>query len=156
MTRMNCVRGWIATLAFVGALVGCGRVAMAPSTPSNSLLPAASQMQPSGAPVPGVVCPRQKGITAKPCVVRLTAKKATVTVTTGGPKGGKFTVRDTGCTTRLIATVKGKDNTYEVKAGSHGRGQCVVNFVDYGAGSKRLGTAKVIILNNVDATRKKP
>ncbi|HLY02050.1 MAG TPA: hypothetical protein VKR56_06070 [Candidatus Cybelea sp.] len=85
-----------------------------------------------------------------PCAVTLTAGKRAVTVTTKGPKGGHFTVRDTGCTSRLIATIKRLHSSYDIIAGAHGRGQCVASFIDYGSSKKRLGAAKVIIVNDVD------
>jgi hypothetical protein len=112
-----------------------------------------SQLQPDGAPVADAKCPTQKEITMKPCVAKLNAAKPAVTVTARGPKGGAFTVNDTGCTTRMIATikvVKGSPDTYKISAGSHGRGQCVATFVDFTSGGKRLGAGKVIIVNNVD------
>ncbi|HEY1883108.1 MAG TPA: hypothetical protein VGG51_08710 [Candidatus Cybelea sp.] len=144
---MKDIRGAIASLAVAGTLVGCGGGAA--TAPSNALLPA-SQMRPERAPVIDQRCPSEKGVSAKPCVVKLSAGTPEVTVTTAGPKGGKFTFHDSKCTSRLIATIKGKRGSYKVKAGTHGRGQCVATFVDYSAAGKRLGAAKVIILNNVD------
>ncbi len=85
-----------------------------------------------------------------PCAVTLTAAKREATVTTKGPKGGTFTVIDTGCKTRLIATIKRVGNTYHISAGAHGKGECVATFVDFSHAKKRLGAAKVIIVNEVD------
>jgi glycerate-2-kinase len=107
-------------------------------------------MQPARAPIADGKCPSEKGVSAKPCLVKLSGGTPEVTVKTTGPKGGKFTVHDSECTARLIATIKGKRGTYKVKAGTHGRGQCVATFVDYSSKRKRLGAAKVIILNDVD------
>lgn len=147
MTRMKNIRGAIATLAAAGTLVGCGGAAAAPS---NALAPATSPMQRERAPIANQKCPSEKGVFATPCVAKLSAGTPEVTVTTIGPKGGKFSVHDSECSSRLIATVKGKHGTYKVRAGTHGRGQCVATFVDFSSAGKRLGAAKVIILNNVD------
>jgi hypothetical protein len=111
-------------------------------------------MQPAGTAVSHAKCPSDKGVSVKPCAVKLTAGKPARTVTTKGPKGGTFTLNDTGCTTRLIATIKGSANTYKVTAGAHGKGQCVATFIDYNSGSKRLGAAKLIIVNGVDKVHK--
>jgi len=146
----RCVREAVATLALLGTLAGCGGAATLPSMRSSTLVPATSQMGPAAAPVSDAKCPSDKGVSVKPCVIKLTAGKPARTVTTKGPKGGTFTVNDTGCTTRLIATIKGSANTYKVTAGAHGKGQCVATFVDYNSASKRLGAAKLIIVNGVD------
>jgi hypothetical protein len=134
---------------------GCGGVATAPSTPANALLPTTSQMKPPAGPIAETKCPSEKGVSVKPCAVKLTAAKPAVTVKTKGPKGGTFTVMDPGCTTRMVATITGSENTYKVAAGSLGRGQCVATFVDYNSESKRLGAAKVIIVNDVDKKKHK-
>jgi len=151
MTSMRHVRARVATVALVGTLAGCGGVA---TIPSSALSPAMSQMQLAGAPIADAKCPSFKGVSVKPCAVKLTAGKPEVKVTTKGPKGGAFTLSDTGCVTRLIATIKGKHGTYTVKAGAHGRGQCVATFIDYSSAGKRFGAAKVIIVNNVDKVHK--
>jgi hypothetical protein len=143
-TGTRYIRGPIATLTLAGTIAGC----------STSLPSATSQMQPAGAPVSDAKCPSEKGVSVKPCAVKLTAGKPARTVTTKGHKGGTFTVSDTGCTTRLIATIKGSANTYKVTAGAHGKGQCVATFIDYNSANKRLGAAKLIIVNDVDKAHK--
>jgi len=128
----------ITTLAVAGTLAGCG-ASLPPAT-------ATSQVQQAGAPIADK-CPSDKGVSVKPCAVDLTPKKTSTSVTVKGPKGSTFTVKDPGCTSRGVATVSGSGNTYLISAGTK-LGQCVVTFVDYGQGSKRIGAAKAIILNN--------
>jgi hypothetical protein len=149
MTGVKHARGSIATLAFVATLAGCGGAASAPFTASNALASAGSQMQ-LGALVSDTKCPSDKGVSVNPCAVTLTAAKRAVTATTKGPKGGTFTVDDKGCQARLIATIKRLGHTYHIGAGAHGKGQCVATFVDYSPAKKRLGAAKLIIVNDVD------
>ncbi len=151
---MPCIinlRATLVTLAVAGALAGCGGAATTPLTPSNALLQTTSQKQAAG-----VIddkrrrCASEKGVSVKPCSVSLTVAKPSKTVKTKGPDGGTFTVNDAGCTSRLIATVAGSGNVYTITAGSHGKGQCVATFIDYDTSGKRLGAAKVIIVNKVD------
>jgi hypothetical protein len=126
----------IVILAAAGALAGCA----AASLPS-----ATSQVQPAGVPIADK-CTSDNGISVKPCAVQLTAKKTSTTVTTKGPKGGTFSVKDPACTTRGVATVSGSGDTYTISAGTK-HGQCIATFVDYDSGGKRLGAAKLIIVN---------
>jgi hypothetical protein len=151
MTGVKLMRGPIAMLAFAGTLAGCGGVA---TTPSNALLPV-TQMRPAGAPVGDFGCPSDKGVSVKPCAVRLTAAKTEVTVTTKGPVGGTFTISAMGCKTRMIAKVKASAGAYKISAGTRGKGQCVATFIDYDSAKKRLGAAKVIIVNSVEKKRHK-
>ena len=151
MTSMRHVRARVATVALVGTLAGCGGVA---TIPSSALSPAMSQMQLAGAPIADEKCPIDKGVSLKPCAVKLMAARPDVVVTTKGPAGGKFTVSDTGCETRMIATIKGSANAYKITAGTHGKGECVATFIDYDSAHKRLGAAKEIIVNGVDKRNK--
>ncbi len=151
MTGVKHIYARLVTLVVVGTLVGCGGVATAPS---NALLPAISKVQWVGAPIASTKCPSDKGVSVKPCAVKLTAGEPDVKVTTNGPKGGAFTINDTGCATRLVATIKGKRDIYTVKAGANDRGQCVATFIDYTSTGKRLGAAKLIIVNKVDRLHK--
>jgi hypothetical protein len=132
----------ISILVVAGALVGCG----------TSLPSATSQAQPAGAPIADK-CLSDKGVSVKPCSVELTAKKPSASVTAKGPKGGAFSVNDPGCTTRGVATVSGSGNAYTISAGTK-QGQCIATFVDYGQGSKRIGAAKLIILNHQEKKHK--
>jgi hypothetical protein len=81
----------------------------------------------------------------KPCSIELSAKKPSASVTTKGPQGGTFTVKDPGCETRGIATISGSGNTYTVTIGTKG-GLCVATFVDDNQAGKRIGAAKLIIV----------
>jgi hypothetical protein len=137
----------IAILLVAGTLTACGSSVSIPSatTPlqASDDLTAAKKGS----------CPPDKGVSVKPCAVELTAKKSTVTVTTKGPSGGTFTVKDTGCATRLVATVSGSGDSYSISAGTK-QGECVVTFVDYSSGNKRLGAAKVIVINSIPKKHK--
>ncbi len=151
MTFMINLRGALATLAVAGTLAGCGGAATPSLTPSNVLLSSSRNLQPAGLIADKRRrCPSEKGVSVKPCAIKLTVAKPSKKVTTKGPDGGTFTVSDAGCTSRQIATIAGSGNRYTITAGSHGKGQCVATFIDYNSSGKRLGAAKVIVVNKVD------
>jgi hypothetical protein len=132
-----------AALAVAGMLAGCAGSASAPQTSSNALPFVASQMQPAGAPM---ICKIDHGVSVKPCSIHLSAANPTQTVTTKGPKGGKFSFNDTKCKQQGIATISGSRNSYLAVWGNKS-GSCTAVFTDKNSSGKTIGTANLSITN---------
>jgi len=133
----------LAALAVAGMLAGCAGGASAPQTSSNALPFVASQMQPTDAPM---TCKIDNGVSVKPCSIHLSASNPTQTVTTKGPKGGKFSYNDTKCKQQGIATISGSGNSYLAIWGNKS-GSCIAVFTDKDSSGRTIGTAKLSITN---------
>jgi hypothetical protein len=100
-------------------------------------------MQPTDSPMK---CKIDNGVSVKPCSIHLSASKPTQTVTTKGPKGGKFSYNDTKCKQQGIATISGSGDSYLVIWGNKS-GSCTAVFTDKDSSGKTIGTAKLSITN---------
>ena len=144
MNSITSVRS-LAALAVAGMLAGCAGGTSAPQTSSNALPFTASQMRVAGAPI-DFACKVDNGVSVKPCSIHLSGSNPQQTVTTKGPKGGKFTFNDKTCSQKGIATISGSGNTYSAFWGNKS-GSCVTVFTDKTKTGKTIGTAALTITN---------
>jgi hypothetical protein len=135
----------IAAIAVVAVLAGCAGGSSAPAV-SNAIPQGVSQPPPAG--VSNGKCGHDHGVSVKPCKVTLTVANPTATVTTKGPSGGTFTVRDNRCSAKNIATVAGVGNTYTVTAGTS-TGTCGAKFIDKDVSGHVIGVAQLSITNQI-------
>jgi hypothetical protein len=135
----------LAALAVAGILAGCAGGYSTPQTPSNALPFTASQMRMAGAPI-DFACKVDNGVSVKPCSIHLSGSNPEQTVTTKGPKGGKFTFNDKTCMSKGIATISGSGNSFSAVWGNTS-GSCIAVFTDKTKTGKTIGTAKLSITN---------
>lgn len=136
----------VAAIGLAGILAGCAGGAYAPQTSSNPLPFGASHMQPAGVPIDFAACKIDHGVSVKPCSIHLSGSNPVETVTTKGPKGGKFRFNDTKCKQKGIATISGSGNTYQAVWGNKS-GSCTTVFTDKTKSGKKIGTAALSITN---------
>jgi hypothetical protein len=134
----------VGALTVSALLAGCGGSGATPV--SNSGTAVAPQTQLVDASMNK--CSSDNGVSVKPCRVTLTVSDPEQTVTTKGPKNGTFTLKDMRCTKKDVAEVAGSGNTYTVTVGT-ATGMCIAKFVDRDSNSKKIGTAKLSITNQV-------
>jgi hypothetical protein len=136
-----------AAIAVAGVLAGCAGGSSVPPAGSSAVPQGVSQTQRTDIST-AAKCKSDHGVSVKPCTVTLTTSKPVVTVTTKGPTGGTFTVKDTKCSAKGIATVEGTGNTYTVTAGLT-KGKCKAVFTDKDTKGKKIGKATLDITNQV-------
>ncbi len=133
----------LAALAVTAMLAGCAGGTSAPQMSSNAL-PFTTHM-PSGVSILPAKCKSDNGVSVSPCSISLSLSNPEETVTTKGPKGGKFSFNDATCSKDGIATISGSGNRYSAVWGSKS-GSCTAVFTDKSTG-KKIGTAKLSISN---------
>jgi hypothetical protein len=138
----------LAALAVAGMLAGCAGGASAPPTSSNALPVMASHAQPAGVSIDVIParCKSDNGVSVTPCSIHLSGSNPVESVTTKGPKGGKFTFNDKVCAKDGIATLSGSGNKYQAVWGNK-TGSCTTVFTDKRKTGKTIGTAKLSITN---------
>jgi hypothetical protein len=136
--------GMVITLALAGSLAGCAGA----GAPASNAVPVASSQLTARAPIADrrMKCPKDNGVSARPCKVTLTASETSAMVKTEGPKGGIFVVRDAHCASKDIVTVMGSGHKWTITAGTSG-GLCAVSFIEKDINGKKIGAATVGVDN---------
>lgn len=137
--------GLVTKVAIAGLLAGC---AGAGSAASNAVPVVSSQLT-ARAPIADkrMRCPKDDGVSVRPCHVTLTASETSAVVRTRGPGGGVFVVKDTHCASKDIVTVTPLGHhRWTIAAGTSG-GLCAVKFIEKDINGKSIGAA-ILAVNN--------